>query len=118
MEIHIDTSATGGSSDYEVTFKVQELGRITGSINTIIGNQEGSLLTGVKMPNMFGRGERFQVSLGKEDKSCSFLSQTVYIAGGLHPWHEEDQHLQRQSDQTFAWQVQDQCVHILVSASI
>ncbi len=61
MDIHIDTSDEGGPRDYEVTFKVKELRRVVGSINTMVGNQEGSLLTGIKMPNLAGRGEKLQV---------------------------------------------------------
>ena len=61
VEIQIDTSSEGGSSDYEVTFAVEELKRIKGSVNTMVGNQEGSVLVGVRLPNALGRGERFQV---------------------------------------------------------
>jgi len=57
--IHIDTSDTG-ERDYVVTYHVQELKRVVGSVNTMVGNNEGSLLTGIKMPNLFGRGERLQ----------------------------------------------------------
>jgi len=61
VDIEIDTSAEGGSRDYEVTFAVQELRRVTGSITTMVGNQEGSLAGGIKLPNLLGRGEKFQV---------------------------------------------------------
>ena len=46
-----------------MTFAVQELRRIKGSINTMVGNQEGSVMAGVAFPNIAGRGERFQVRL-------------------------------------------------------
>jgi len=46
-----------------VTFAVKELRRIVGSLNTMVGNQEGSVMAGVKFPNIGGRGERFQVNI-------------------------------------------------------
>ena len=49
-------------SSHQVTFAVKELRRIVGSINTMVGNQEGSVITGVKFPNILGRGERLQVN--------------------------------------------------------
>ena len=61
VSIHIDTSVSGGPKDYEVTFKVKEKRRLAGNIHTMVGNQEGSLLTSLIMPNLAGRGERFQV---------------------------------------------------------
>ena len=38
-----------------------ELKRVQGSLQTMVGNQEGSVMAGVKFPNIAGRGERFQV---------------------------------------------------------
>jgi len=63
FQVHIDTAAssTGGTADYEVTFRVSELGRVAGSVNLLAGNQEGSMLTGVRFPNFAGGGERAQV---------------------------------------------------------
>ena len=46
-----------------MTFAVKELRRIVGSLNTMVGNQEGSVMAGVKFPNIGGRGERFQVNI-------------------------------------------------------
>ena len=54
MDIRIDTASGGGPADYEVTFQVTELGRARGTINTMVGNQEGSLLTGLAAPNLLG----------------------------------------------------------------
>merc|ERR1712226_1733328 len=39
--------------------------------NTMVGNQEGSIMTGVKLPNCFGRGERFQVDYSHGTKKTS-----------------------------------------------
>ena len=61
VDVQIDTAKTGSQVDYEVTFKVQELKRISGAVNTMMGNQEGSVRVGVKSPNFLGRGEKFQV---------------------------------------------------------
>jgi len=68
--IHIDASETG-YKDYEVTFKVEELKKVQGSVNTMVGNNEGSLMTGVKFPNLFGRGERFQADYTYGTKKSS-----------------------------------------------
>lgn len=35
--------------------------RLVGGINTMVGNNEGSLIVSAKMPNLFGRGERVQM---------------------------------------------------------
>jgi len=98
--IHIDTSQTG-SKDYIVTFNVEENKRIVGSVNTMVGNNEGSLMTGVKLPNVLGRGEKLQAdyTYGTK-KSSSFnislqkplfgplksvISGNVFQAIGEHP---------------------------------
>ena len=43
---------------YEVTFHVKELKRVLGGINTLVGNNEGSLVIGANLPNTLGRGEK------------------------------------------------------------
>ena len=65
VEILIDTSEDGGSKDYEVTFDMTEIKRVQGAINTMVGNQEGSLTGGIKFPNILGRGEKLQVNFTK-----------------------------------------------------
>lgn len=77
VAIHIDTSSEGGPSDYEVTFKVQELKRVVGSVNTMVGNQEGSLITGLKLPNLLGRGERFAVDYTHGTKKTSTFNASL-----------------------------------------
>jgi outer membrane protein insertion porin family len=71
VDIHIDTADKGENSDYEVTFKVTELKRIVGSVNTMVGNQEGSLMLGLKLPNLVGKGERFQVDYSHGTKKTN-----------------------------------------------
>lgn len=61
--VFIDTSEGKNSSPngLEVTFTVKELKRVLGGINTLVGNNEGSLVIGSNLPNTFGRGEKLQV---------------------------------------------------------
>lgn len=60
--IYIDVSSGPNATPegLEVTFQVNELGRVVGGINTSIGDNEGSLVVGMKMPNVYGRGESVQ----------------------------------------------------------
>ena len=51
VDIHVDTSKEGGHSDYEVTFSVKELKRMIGSVNTMVGNQEGCVMVGGQVCN-------------------------------------------------------------------
>jgi outer membrane protein insertion porin family len=62
VNVLIDTSKGPNSSPngYEVTYTVKELKRILGGINTLVGNNEGSLVVGSNLPNVFGRGEKIQ----------------------------------------------------------
>lgn len=62
VDVFIDTSSGANSTPkgLEVTFYVKEFRGITGGINTLIGNNDGSLVAGVHFPNIFGRGERLQ----------------------------------------------------------
>lgn len=56
----IDTGRgeNASSNGYEVTFQVKEMKRVLGGINTLVGNNEGSLVIGSSLPNTFGRGEK------------------------------------------------------------
>ncbi|XP_017772030.1 PREDICTED: sorting and assembly machinery component 50 homolog B [Nicrophorus vespilloides] len=63
VSVHIDVSkgSKATKDGLEVTFQVKELKRVVGGVNTQIGNNnEGSLVVGLKAPNVFGRGERLQ----------------------------------------------------------
>lgn len=55
----------------DVTFEVTELRRLTGSYNTMVGNNEGSMVLGLKLPNLLGRAEKvtFQFSYGTKETS-------------------------------------------------
>lgn len=63
IQVTIDVSRGAGATEngYEVSFKGTELKRITGSVGTEIGNNEGSVVTELSLPNMYGRGERFSI---------------------------------------------------------
>ena len=50
---------------------MEEVKRVTGSVNTMVGNNEGSLMTGVKFPNLLGRGERLQADYTYDTKKSS-----------------------------------------------
>uniref|UniRef100_A0A8C6WRV3 SAMM50 sorting and assembly machinery component n=1 Tax=Neogobius melanostomus TaxID=47308 RepID=A0A8C6WRV3_9GOBI len=73
VTVVIDTSRGEGAlpNGLEVTFEVTELRRFTGSYNTTVGNNEGSMVLGLKMPNVLGRAERlgFQFSYGTKETS-------------------------------------------------
>ena len=62
VNVLIDTSTGPNSSPdgYEITYTVKELKRVVGGINTLVGNNEGSLVVGSTLPNVFGRGEKLQ----------------------------------------------------------
>ncbi|KAI1238875.1 Sorting and assembly machinery component 50, partial [Lamprotornis superbus] len=85
----------------DVTFEVTELRRLTGSYNTMVGNNEGSMVLGLKFPNVLGRAEKvtFQFSYGTKETSygLSFFkprpgnfeknfSVNVYKVTGQFPW--------------------------------
>ncbi|XP_015432212.1 PREDICTED: sorting and assembly machinery component 50 homolog A [Dufourea novaeangliae] len=71
--VYIDTSEGPHASPegVEVTFTVHETGRLIGGINTMVGNNEGSVIIGAKTPNLFGRGERLQMEYSHGTKSST-----------------------------------------------
>lgn len=85
VDVHIDTCENSKNSDYEVTFKVTEVKRIVGSVNTMVGNQEGSLMVGLKLPNLVCRGERFQVEYSHGTKKTSQFNMS--LVKPLHMTH-------------------------------
>lgn len=63
ISVVIDTSKGPKATlncGYDVTFKVTELSRITGRINTTIENNQGSVGFVAQTPNFMGRGESFR----------------------------------------------------------
>ncbi|CAG9767730.1 unnamed protein product [Ceutorhynchus assimilis] len=71
--VYIDTSKgkTATEDGLEVTFDVKEHSRVTGGISTQVGNNEGSVLVGMRAPNIFGRGERVQMEYSHGSKKTS-----------------------------------------------
>ncbi|KAF0029531.1 hypothetical protein F2P81_018636 [Scophthalmus maximus] len=73
VEVLIDTTegADALPNGLDVTFEVTEIKRLTGSYNTMVGNNEGSMVLGLKLPNMLGRAEKltFQFSYGTKETS-------------------------------------------------
>uniref|UniRef100_A0A8C5DRL3 Sorting and assembly machinery component 50 homolog A n=1 Tax=Gouania willdenowi TaxID=441366 RepID=A0A8C5DRL3_GOUWI len=71
VEVLIDTSRGALPNGLDVTFEVTELRRLTGSYNTMVGNNEGSMVLGLKLPNALGRAEKltFQFSYGTKETS-------------------------------------------------
>ncbi|KAG7221114.1 hypothetical protein INR49_017555 [Caranx melampygus] len=103
VEVVIDTSRGEDAlpNGLDVTFEVTELRRMTGSYNTMVGNNEGSMVLGLKLPNVFGRAEKltFQFSYGTKETSygLSFfkpqpghfernVSINLYKVTGQFPW--------------------------------
>ena len=82
VDVQIDTAQTGGQADFEVTFKVDELKRLSGAVNTMMGNQEGSVMLGLKSPNLLGRGEKFQA-----DYSYGTLKTNQFNVSFTKPLH-------------------------------
>ena len=89
MDIRIDTATGGGPDDYEVTFQVTELGRARGTINTMVGNQEGSLLTGLAAPNLLGKELRTSIAI-----HCTY--NLIYIVRRMRLRTDIYQRLSRQ----------------------
>uniref|UniRef100_A0A8C5GKN4 POTRA domain-containing protein n=1 Tax=Gouania willdenowi TaxID=441366 RepID=A0A8C5GKN4_GOUWI len=103
VEVLIDTSEGTDAlpNGLDVTFEVTEVKRLTGSYNTMVGNNEGSMVLGLKLPNTFGRAEKltFQFSYGTKETSygLSFfkpqpgnfernLTLNLYKVTGQFPW--------------------------------
>jgi len=75
----IDTSHGDSShpEDLEVTFFVREHRRVAGGISTLVGNNEGSLVLGARLPNVLGRGEKVQAEYAHGTKNSSGFNFTV-----------------------------------------
>uniref|UniRef100_A0AAR5Q7D4 Bacterial surface antigen (D15) domain-containing protein n=1 Tax=Dendroctonus ponderosae TaxID=77166 RepID=A0AAR5Q7D4_DENPD len=71
--VYIDTSkgANATNDGLEVTFDVKEHKRLTGGISTQVGNNEGSVLVGLRTPNILGRGEKVQIEYSRGSKRTS-----------------------------------------------
>ncbi|KAL3841678.1 hypothetical protein ACJMK2_019790 [Sinanodonta woodiana] len=103
VQMTIDTSDESfGNDGYKILYEVEEKRTFSGSVNTLIGNNEGSLLFAFKFPNLFGRAERlsmehtygtnntrgFGVELEKPvgGDPDTRLGGSVYQTQGEYPW--------------------------------
>jgi len=102
--VFIDTSRGPDATEkgLEVTFEVEELRRVIGGINTLVGHNEGSMVLSCRLPNLAGRGERLQgeytygthktsginVSLLKpfHNDARASVTGSVYQSGTDFPW--------------------------------
>ncbi|XP_071809301.1 sorting and assembly machinery component 50 homolog B-like [Asterias amurensis] len=68
--VFIDTSKgpEARPDGLDVTVIVKETRRITGNAHTSVGNNEGSLVLGVKCPNLFGRAENLAAEYSRGTK--------------------------------------------------
>lgn len=84
LSIHIDTSKGEGATKngYEVTFKGDELSRITGSIGTELGQNDGAATAELSSPNIFGRGERLSLNY-----SYSYVRSSVLNLKFTKPYY-------------------------------
>ncbi|XP_066144222.1 sorting and assembly machinery component 50 homolog B [Euwallacea fornicatus] len=71
--VYIDTSKGPKATvdGLEVTFDVKEYKRVTGGISTHVGNNEGTVLVGLRAPNILGRGEKVQIEYSYGSKKTS-----------------------------------------------
>lgn len=71
--VFIDTSKgeKATKDGLEITFHVNELKRVLGGINTMIGNNEGSVVLSTRFPNLFGRGEKIQMEYSYGSKKSN-----------------------------------------------
>lgn len=74
IDIILDTSKGPEATAHglEVTFNVKEKSRMDGNINLVAGNNDGSLLFRLLLPNMFGRGEALSADYQYGKKSVGF----------------------------------------------
>ncbi|KAJ0069869.1 hypothetical protein NL108_015414, partial [Boleophthalmus pectinirostris] len=103
VNVVIDTSRGEGAlpNGLEVTFHVTELRRVTGSYNTVVGNNEGSMVLGLKLPNLLGRAERMSLQFSFGTKETSYgvslfkpqpgnfersITLNAYKVTGQFPW--------------------------------
>ncbi|XP_076336491.1 sorting and assembly machinery component 50 homolog A isoform X2 [Tachypleus tridentatus] len=77
--IYIDTSKGPEASPdgVEVTFHTVEVRRVVGGVNTLVGNNEGSMVIGLKLPNLGGRGENIQTEYQYGTKRSYGFNATV-----------------------------------------
>lgn len=84
LKIHIDVSKgpQATKNGYEVTFEGVELSRLTGSIGTELGQNDGAATAELTSPNIFGRGERLSLNY-----SYSYVRSSVLNLRFTKPYY-------------------------------
>lgn len=80
--IDTDKSPNASANGYVVKFEGDELSRITGTVGTEIGQNDGSLTAELQTPNIFGRGERLSINY-----SYSYIKATELNFKFLKPFY-------------------------------
>lgn len=100
------STSISSENGYEVTFNGVELSRVTGSIGTEIGQNEGAATIELSVPNIAGRGERLSVHGSYSNAKTTDMniratkpfyhtwlgnykpetSISLFRTSGLHPW--------------------------------
>ena len=84
LKAYIDTdkSPNASGNGYVVSFDGEELSRITGTIGTEIGQNDGALTAELQTPNIFGRGERLSINY-----SYSYIKATELNLKLMKPFY-------------------------------
>ncbi|XP_070490796.1 SAM50-like protein CG7639 [Chironomus tepperi] len=83
--IDTDKSPNASQNGYVVSFDGEELTRITGTIGTEIGQNDGALTAELVSPNIFGRGERLSINY-----SYSYIKATEMNLKFLKPFYHTE----------------------------
>lgn len=86
MRAFIDTDKSENASQhgYVISFDGTELPRITGTVGTEIGQNDGALTAELQFPNVFGRGERTSINY-----SYSYIKATELNVKFLKPFYHK-----------------------------
>jgi outer membrane protein insertion porin family len=80
--IDIDRTKNASQNGYVISFDGEELSRITGTIGTEIGQNDGALTAELVSPNIFGRGERTSINY-----SYSYIKATELNLKFMKPFY-------------------------------
>ncbi|XP_048585597.1 sorting and assembly machinery component 50 homolog B isoform X2 [Nematostella vectensis] len=84
IDIFIDTSSgpKAHPDGLDITFTIEEKKLLTSNIGTQVGNNEGTMVFGLKMNNLMGRGENVNADVGFGTRT-----KTNYQLGFTKPFH-------------------------------
>ncbi|XP_003743328.1 sorting and assembly machinery component 50 homolog [Galendromus occidentalis] len=79
IDVEIQTSKSPGATEhgYEVIFDVEEKKTISGGVNGLVANNEGTMVMGAQLPNVGGRGEFIQAQVQYGTKHSSGFNITA-----------------------------------------